>query len=47
METLTLARYVLEMSLMENKFLGQRDSKMAAACLQLALKMKKAGEWVS
>ncbi|KAL4220210.1 G2/mitotic-specific cyclin-B3 [Mactra antiquata] len=45
METLTLARYILEMSLMEYEFIHKRESEMAAASLLLSLKMKKAGEW--
>ena len=47
METLTLARYILEMSLMEYDFVHRRESEMAAASLCLALRMKKAGDWVS
>ena len=46
METLTLARYILEMSLMEYEFISNRESEMAAASLSLALRMKQAGEWV-
>lgn len=45
METLTLARYILEMSLMEYEFITERESRMGAASLLLALRMKKAGEW--
>jgi len=40
METLTLARYILETSLMEYDFVDELDSKMAASTLLLALKMK-------
>jgi len=40
METLTLARYILETSLMEYDLIQERDSKTAAAALLLALKMK-------
>ena len=47
METLTLARYILEMSLMEYEFVSLRESEVAAASLWLALKMKKAGDWVT
>ncbi|XP_053403016.1 G2/mitotic-specific cyclin-B3-like [Mercenaria mercenaria] len=47
METLTLARYILEMSLMEYEFVSKRESEMAAASLWLALKMKKAGDWTN
>lgn len=46
MEILTLARFVLETSLMDYELLGIRDSKLAAACLNLALKMKNISEWV-
>lgn len=42
-----MARYILEMSLMEYEFIKYRESKMASACLLLAMKMKNAGEWVS
>ncbi|XP_021341041.1 G2/mitotic-specific cyclin-B3-like [Mizuhopecten yessoensis] len=45
METLTLARYILELSLMEYDFLKYRESEMASACLCLAFRMKKCGEW--
>lgn len=45
METLTLARFILEMSLMEYEFIKYRESKMACACLHLAQRMKKSGEW--
>lgn len=41
METLMLARYILEMSLMEYDLLEERDSAMAAAALLLAFKMTK------
>lgn len=44
-ETLTLARYILEMSLMDSQFMVERDSKMAAASLFIAQKMKKEGSW--
>ena len=47
METLTLARYVLEMSLMDYELISLRESEVAAASLLVALKMKKAGDWVS
>lgn len=45
METLTLARYILEMSLMEYEFVPKRESEMAAASLWLARKMRKEGDW--
>ncbi|XP_022286879.1 G2/mitotic-specific cyclin-B3-like [Crassostrea virginica] len=47
METLTMGRYILEMSLMEYEFIKHRESKMASACLLLAMKMKKSGEWTT
>ncbi|XP_052785190.1 G2/mitotic-specific cyclin-B3-like isoform X2 [Mya arenaria] len=45
METLTLGRYILEMSLMEYDFVPRRESEMAAAALFLALRMKNTGTW--
>ncbi|XP_038050582.1 G2/mitotic-specific cyclin-B3-like [Patiria miniata] len=45
METLTLARFILEQSLMDAQFLETRDSMIAAAALLLAFKMTKTGEW--
>ncbi|XP_041358815.1 G2/mitotic-specific cyclin-B3-like [Gigantopelta aegis] len=45
METLTLARFLLEMSLMDMKFIEIPESKMAAAALHLALRMKKEKQW--
>ncbi|CAH1780703.1 unnamed protein product [Owenia fusiformis] len=44
-ETLTLARYILELSLMEYQFVCQRDSKVAASALLLAMKMMKTHDW--
>ncbi|RWS28405.1 G2/mitotic-specific cyclin-B3-like protein [Leptotrombidium deliense] len=44
METLTLARYILEMSLMEYDFIEFEDSLISAAALLLALKMKQPHE---
>jgi non-homologous end joining protein Ku len=41
METLTLARYILEMTLMEYDFIDVKDSMISASCLLLALVMKK------
>lgn len=40
MDVLTLARYILEMSLMKYEFIVERESLMAAAALSLALRMK-------
>lgn len=46
METLTLARYILETSLLEYDFVPVRPSMIAAACLFLALPMKDLrSEW--
>uniref|UniRef100_T1INA5 Uncharacterized protein n=1 Tax=Strigamia maritima TaxID=126957 RepID=T1INA5_STRMM len=42
---LTLARYILETSLMEYEFVVVSDSKLAAASLYLALQMQKTSEW--
>ena len=43
--TLTLARYVLETSLMDYSFVSFHESKMAAACLLLAMNMNCDGQW--
>jgi cyclin B len=43
--TLTLARYILESSLLEYSFVSESSSKMAAAALLLALKIKLLGGW--
>ncbi|KZC13034.1 G2/mitotic-specific cyclin-B3 [Dufourea novaeangliae] len=45
MLTLTLARYILEYSLMDYSMIRFSDSKMAAAALLLALQMKDLGGW--
>ncbi|XP_012286391.1 G2/mitotic-specific cyclin-B3 [Orussus abietinus] len=45
MPTLTLARYILEYSLMDYATIMYSDSKMAAAALLLALQMKDLGGW--
>ncbi|XP_021197012.3 G2/mitotic-specific cyclin-B3 isoform X1 [Helicoverpa armigera] len=45
MPTLTLARFVLEQCLLEYNLLEHSDSKMAAAALYLALRMKSIGNW--
>uniref|UniRef100_A0A1B6DIX4 Uncharacterized protein n=1 Tax=Clastoptera arizonana TaxID=38151 RepID=A0A1B6DIX4_9HEMI len=47
MPLLTLARFILEYSLMEYPTITLSDSKMAAASLYLALKMKKSGSWTN
>ena len=44
--TLTLARYILESSLVEYVYVMQRASLMAAACLLLAMRMNADGDWV-
>ena len=46
METLTLSRFILETSLMDYDLVLERDSKVAAAALLLALRMKQQN-WVS
>ncbi|XP_029035402.1 G2/mitotic-specific cyclin-B3 [Osmia bicornis bicornis] len=45
MPTLTLARYILEYSLMDYSTIMFSDSKMAAAALLVALQMKDLGGW--
>ncbi|XP_076335108.1 G2/mitotic-specific cyclin-B3-like [Tachypleus tridentatus] len=45
MEVLTLARYILETSLMDYDLIDIRDSMVAAAALLLAIQMKNLGEW--
>ncbi|ESO83758.1 hypothetical protein LOTGIDRAFT_222373 [Lottia gigantea] len=45
MKTLTLARYILEMSLMDYSLISVRESKVAAAALHLARRMKNEGQW--
>jgi len=45
MITLTLSRYILELSLMEYSMVTKRDSLIAAAALYIAMKMKGEGEW--
>lgn len=45
MPTLTLARYILESSLMDYSTIMFSDSKIAAAALFLALQMKDLGGW--
>ncbi|KAM9326570.1 G2/mitotic-specific cyclin-B3 [Gastrophryne carolinensis] len=47
METLTLSRYICELTLQEYDFVQERASKMAAASLFLALKMKNLGGWTA
>lgn len=39
MDELTLARYILELSLMNYDLITERDSKMAAACIYMARRM--------
>ena len=45
METLTLARYILETSLLEYDYVTIKASKIASACLLLAMLMKGMNEW--
>uniref|UniRef100_A0A673Z7J3 G2/mitotic-specific cyclin-B3-like n=1 Tax=Salmo trutta TaxID=8032 RepID=A0A673Z7J3_SALTR len=47
METLTLARYVCELSLLELQQVPERGSRLAAACLLLALITKGLGGWTA
>ncbi|ELU11289.1 hypothetical protein CAPTEDRAFT_160449 [Capitella teleta] len=43
--TLTLGRYLLESSLLDYSYVGERDSRLAAACLLMALRLSHTGEW--
>ncbi|XP_072034645.1 G2/mitotic-specific cyclin-B3-like [Amphiura filiformis] len=45
MQVLTLARFILEMSLMYSQFMEIQDSLLASATLMLAFKMMKTGKW--
>lgn len=45
MSTLTLARYILELSLMDYETITFSDSKMASAALYMALRMCKNSGW--
>lgn len=45
MPTLTLARFILEFSLMDYDTITILDSKLAAAALYLALRMKNVSKW--
>ncbi|KAL7853528.1 hypothetical protein AOLI_G00203720 [Acnodon oligacanthus] len=47
METLTLARYVCELSLLELELVPERASHLASACLLLALVTKGLGGWTA
>lgn len=44
-ETLTLARFLLESSLLESRFVTNRASFMAASCLRLAMLMNNCSKW--
>lgn len=46
MDTLTLARYYCELSLMEMDMVTERGSLLASACLLMALLTKDLGGWV-
>lgn len=46
MDTLTLARYYCELSLMEMEMVMERGSLLASACLLMALVTKDLGGWV-
>ncbi|KAI8428327.1 hypothetical protein MSG28_002521 [Choristoneura fumiferana] len=45
MPTLTLARFILEQCLLDYALVAHSDSKMAAAALYIALRMKALGSW--
>uniref|UniRef100_A0A3B5R476 G2/mitotic-specific cyclin-B2 n=1 Tax=Xiphophorus maculatus TaxID=8083 RepID=A0A3B5R476_XIPMA len=45
MDTLTLARFFCEMSLMEIDFVQERGSRLASACLLMALVTRNLGGW--
>lgn len=45
MPELTLARFILEFSLMSYEVVNKSDSKMAAACLFMALRMNNKAGW--
>lgn len=47
MDTLTLARFICELSLLEMEFVPVRASLLASACLLIALVTKDLGGWVS
>ncbi|KAF4077739.1 hypothetical protein AMELA_G00211360 [Ameiurus melas] len=47
METLTLARYVCELSLLELELVPERASQLASACLLLALITNHLGGWTA
>lgn len=46
MDTLTLARFICELSLLEMEFVPVRASLLASACLLIALVTKDLGGWV-
>lgn len=46
MDTLTLARFICELSLLEMEFVSVRASLLASACLLIALVTKDLGGWV-
>ncbi|XP_025078977.1 LOW QUALITY PROTEIN: G2/mitotic-specific cyclin-B3-like [Pomacea canaliculata] len=46
-QTLTLARYLLELSLMEYCFVSYRESLLAAASLYIARRMRNEGGWTA
>lgn len=45
MPELTLARFILEFSLMSYDLIQMSDSKVAAACLFMALRMSRKTGW--
>lgn len=47
MKTLTLSRFICEMTLLEYDYIQERASKLAAGSFLLALYMQKLGHWVN
>ena len=47
MKTLTLSRFICELTLVEYDYVQERASKLAAASFFLALCMNKLGHWVN
>ncbi|KAM5195242.1 G2/mitotic-specific cyclin-B3 isoform 1-T2 [Hipposideros larvatus] len=45
MNTLTLSRFICEMTLQDYDYIHERASRLAAGCFLLALYMKKLGHW--
>lgn len=47
MKTLTLSRFICELTLLEYDYVQERASKLAAASFFLALCMNELGHWVN